>query len=350
MLSVRERSRAGLALLAAGATAGLLAGVAAAHKQTAGSNKRAAQQAAPGLLAALMLPLGASAVASDPSRLHLLGRAPSAPVTPNLVDAHGFWHVPGTPGSVLRWIEDHPPAGGERDLGGQSGSSSSGVTAQWEGYSFASVAGVLSYRALLVEVAAAAGGGTALRADGQAVWLVPRSGSEWIPAGVRAIVISSKRVNGPSIGPRTVTGARTVKRIVSLVNELPAAQPGVYSCPDDTGPFVTLRFATAPSSGRTIAVADADGSGCGLVSLRIGNRTEPPLTGGPRLIHRLQPLLRTKLSPDRPRTPTPGAAQPGASAQGTTTASSNGELRATTYSAGSESDRFSSTWVSRGGT
>jgi thiamine biosynthesis lipoprotein len=46
----------------------------------------------------------------------------------------------------------------------------------------------------------------------------------------------------------------------------------------------------------------------------------------------------------------PGRLSPGASAQGTITASSSGESRATTYSAGSESDMFSSTWVSRGGT
>ena len=38
------------------------------------------------------------------------------------------------------------------------------------------------------------------------------------------------------------------------------------------------------------------------------------------------------------------------SAHGTTTASSWGESRATTYSAGSESETFSTTWVMRGGT
>jgi len=42
--------------------------------------------------------------------------------------------------------------------------------------------------------------------------------------------------------------------------------------------------------------------------------------------------------------------RPASSAQGTTTASSCGESRATTYSAGSVSETFSSTWVSRGGT
>jgi thiamine biosynthesis lipoprotein len=44
------------------------------------------------------------------------------------------------------------------------------------------------------------------------------------------------------------------------------------------------------------------------------------------------------------------SAGPGSSAQGTTTASSSGELRATTYSAGSTSDGFSRMCVSRGGT
>src|ERR1700679_3675248 len=38
------------------------------------------------------------------------------------------------------------------------------------------------------------------------------------------------------------------------------------------------------------------------------------------------------------------------SAHGTRTASSVGESRATTYSAGSESDMFSTIWVTRGGT
>jgi hypothetical protein len=45
-----------------------------------------------------------------------------------------------------------------------------------------------------------------------------------------------------------------------------------------------------------------------------------------------------------------GAVKAGWSAQGTSTASSSGELRATTYSAGLESERFSRTCVSRGGT
>ncbi len=55
----------------------------------------------------------------------------------------------------------------------------------------------------------------------------------------------------------------------------------------------------------------------------------------------LQAQFRT-LATARARNPHP--------AQGTSTESSVGESRATTYSAGSESDRFWSKWVSRGGT
>src|SRR5690348_2341763 len=66
-----------------------------------------------------------------------------------------------------------------------------------------------------------------------------------------------------------------------------------------------------------------------------------------------------RLSIRQPRLPEdPPALGPGevlrdvrhCSAQGTITASSCGESRATTYSAGSVSDTFSSTCVSRGGT
>ena len=48
------------------------------------------------------------------------------------------------------------------------------------------------------------------------------------------------------------------------------------------------------------------------------------------------------------RAQAPGAA--GSSAQGTSTESSCGASRATTYSDGSDDERFSRTWVSRGGT
>jgi hypothetical protein len=110
-----------------------------------------------------------------------------------------------------------------------------GVSTRWDGCTFTPVAGVVSYRAPLVAVASASGGGSAVRADGQAVWIRPRSGSEWIGAGVRAIGIYARYLNGPSPAPRQVTDRSRVKWIVALVNALPAAQPGGYSCAWPTG-------------------------------------------------------------------------------------------------------------------
>jgi hypothetical protein len=48
---------------------------------------------------------------------------------------------------------------------------------------------------------------------------------------------------------------------------------------------------SAASGGRTLAVAIADGSGCGAVSLQVDGRAEPPLAGGRALVHRLRVLL-----------------------------------------------------------
>jgi len=39
-----------------------------------------------------------------------------------------------------------------------------------------------------------------------------------------------------------VTDLERVSRAVSLIDRLPSAQPGVSSCPEDTGPYVTLKF------------------------------------------------------------------------------------------------------------
>src|SRR5438270_1993996 len=63
--------------------------------------------------------------------------------------------------------------------------------------------------------------------------------------------------------------------------------------------------------------------------------------------------IRPPRLPEDPPAPGPGEVLRNVchcSAQGTITASSCGESRATTYSAGSVSDTFSSTCVSRGGT
>ena len=280
-----------LAIAVAGLLAAVATGGAGARPARTGS-ERLARRDAQTTLARLRLPPGATPTAGDPAPSNLLGSAPDRPATRNLVDVHAFWRVPGAPKQVLAWIESHPPAGSRLGMGGESVSSGSGVITAFDGFGWPIVPGVLSYRELLVTVAQARGGGTALRADAQSVWLAPRTASERIPAGVSVITISERRLRGSSRGPWTVSDRRRVRRIVALVNGLRLGPVGPVACPADVGPYVTLRFASA---GHGIARVVADASGCGFVSLSIHGRREPFLAGGVRLIRQLSSLLGTSL-------------------------------------------------------
>ena len=253
------------------------------------ANERHAHTAAARMMAALNLPPGAIPTRVDPLGSALLSRPPAAPATPTLVDRHAFWRVPGRPSAVLAWIEAHPPAGSKHDMSGAS-ARPGGVTATWDGYGFGPLAGILSYRELTVEVAQATSGGTALRADAEVVWVVVRSSAERVPDSVKTIGITSHRLGKPPSATYTVTSSVQVHKIVAFVNRLPLAQPGVRACPADLGPLVQLDFRGAASA-TPIAIATADGSGCGLVTLRLRGRTEPPLTGGPHLIAWLESVL-----------------------------------------------------------
>ena len=59
-----------------------------------------------------------------------------------------------------------------------------------ETFSLPPVAGVLTQRLLGVTAVPLADGATAVRTDGEAVWLTPRPRWERIPAGVRSVVLT----------------------------------------------------------------------------------------------------------------------------------------------------------------
>jgi hypothetical protein len=147
---------------------------------------------------------------------------------------------------------------------------------------------------LVVETAAASGGGTALRADGQSVWLLVRPRSERIPNGVETIAVLVRRLAQPPRLERTVTRRATVNRIIALLDDLKTAQPGARSCPADSGTKVELSLYGARA--RRLAQAVADPSGCGAVALTIRGYSQPPLTGGPDLVAHLESLLGMRLT------------------------------------------------------
>jgi hypothetical protein len=250
------------------------------------TNPSAGHKAAQRILAKVQLPPGAVAAASDPSG-GTLAHPGAYPATPNLIDLHRFWRVPGDPAEVFDWIKAHRPAGSGASYSGASGDKE-GITAQWMGFS---VGG--SSKTLVFGVAAARGGGSALRVDAQVVWVLERSPTERIPAGVHAVKVSEQRLGGPPRGPWTITTHARLADAAALIDRLPASQPGLSSCPSDTGPYVTLAFLSP--SGANLATAVVDGSGCLGVTLSIDGRQRHGLEGNAKLVGELSRALGVRL-------------------------------------------------------
>jgi hypothetical protein len=236
------------------------------------------------------LPSGAVQSATDPSNGRL-ARPAVYPATLDLVDRHRFWRVAGDPLSVFHWIERHPPRGSritETGSGGRYGTPHE----WWVGFSFLATIADAPSETLLAEVAAARGGGAAVRVDAEVVWLFTRPNWERIPAA-KLVTITWRDPRRRGEGRLVVNDQTKVARIVSLVNDLPAAQPGTRSCPRAPGAVLSLSFlrsATAPALARVMA----DGGGCGGVTVTLRGRGAPELKRGPELITRLQSLLKTR--------------------------------------------------------
>jgi hypothetical protein len=255
-------------LLAAGAVA------APAGAASTAANERAARADATALLARLALPAGATPSASEPAGdgSALAQPAVGPPLTTNVVDDHAWWIVPGAPADVLAYVYAHRPAGSARVLAG------TGAGVAFTGFDRPAVAGVLPLRRTLVAVVALPGGSTGLRADAQVVWETARPASERIPAGIRRVRVS---VSPPVRPPFTIASATRVRQIVAALDALPAAQPGVSSCPLDTGDRVRLAFYARHGPVRAVAVVDP--GGCGGVQLKVDGKPQPALAGGSTL-------------------------------------------------------------------
>jgi hypothetical protein len=253
------------------------------------ANKRFAQRDVHKLITRVVLPAGATLTAHDPATDSALAESAFGAATPALVDLRRFYRVAGEqPRAVLAWFQGHVPAGASRSMSGSG--SGPGYSFSALEYSFRAISSALVSRDISVSVAAARGGGTAIRIDAQDIWWVPRPRSERVPAGVQLIDVTVQRLNPTSTTSLTVTDAAKVRRIVSLVNALPPAQPGTYSCPADLGPSVTLSFRAAPGA-TPLAGAVADGTGCGGVTFTLGGKSEPGLSGGYDLVSQLEKLL-----------------------------------------------------------
>jgi hypothetical protein len=203
-----------------------------------------------------------------------------------------WWRVPGQPRAVLSWVRAHLPSGFTPDGSGSStfrNSAGALIESQGDVFALSPVPGVLPQRQLVV-TAMPDRGQTALRTDAQVAWLPTRPAADRIPSGVRAVTVTP--LFGSDQDPRgdrldhafTVTDPATVARIVALANGLTVYPPGVRECPASFGGAMRLAFLARPG-GRVMARFDAQYGGCGVVSVSVGGKPQPPLstytTSGP---------------------------------------------------------------------
>jgi hypothetical protein len=126
-------------------------------------NLRVARAEARQLLGLIRLPPGARSSARIPAGAGaaLSSYSVSVPVVPHLVDLDEFFTAPGTPASVIGWMQLHRPAGSSQD---DSGTGSAGE--QWTSFAFKSIPGFATWPDLVVN-AVPARGGVAVRVDAQ---------------------------------------------------------------------------------------------------------------------------------------------------------------------------------------
>jgi hypothetical protein len=267
---------AGLAVVVA-VLPGATARTVRSGRTTASSSRSVAREQARSLLRSLSVPPGSTRSAVEPSGDGSVLAQPSAqPATPNLVDDHAWWAVPGTPRAAIAFVEAHRPAGSKLDS-----SADGNIAPDFHaiGFDWGPVVHLLWSRSLVVEVVRLTDGDTGLRADSEVVWITPRPATERIPSGVTSLRVGVTR--GQQVLERsfTVTNVRPVRRIAALIDSLPAAQPGAFSCPSDFGIEVRLTFESV--AGKPLAVAAANPDGCQEVALTIRGHRQPKLTSTP---------------------------------------------------------------------
>jgi hypothetical protein len=261
-----------------------------------------ARAVARSLLDAFGVPSDAVALASVP-RSSPVASAPERLATPNLVDVHRIWRVPGSPRKILALVRHSHPAGLRIDGGGSGGHHAIGQpeieTSWWVTFKADPRSG-LGSETLTISMTAAPKGGTLLRADGQAVWLNTRSPAERVPAGESSIEIARGPTYRQITLRRTISAAGSVKRIVAAIDMLPIVQPGTTACPEEPlGPVVRLSFRN--HTGKVLAqAAQAAGSevgNCSPMYFSIKGHEQKPLTEGRGVIDTASQIVGVELLP-----------------------------------------------------
>jgi hypothetical protein len=269
---------------------------AAAGHSAAPESAPSAQADAAAMLAELPLPAGSQKSSTDPQEAgSLLAGPATGTASPNGVDEHAWWLVPAAPAEALVYICKHLPPGSGRSEYGTGPSGSNIPENTFAGFTWPGGPGTLVVWAVRLP-----SGSSALRADAEVVWIVPRAASERIPGGVRRLAISAHTSARTRIGteraaalrrlPSRVTSVARIAKIITMLNGLRVRQPGVSNCTLAPTGSVRLAF-SANSKASPLAVATINTAGCGGVGLTIHGVAEPELEGGWYLVEQITHAL-----------------------------------------------------------
>jgi len=194
--------------------------------------------------------------------------------TPHRVDIFKVWWLPERPAQVIKFIEAHLPPGAIFRYGYPSEAASVNVNAQDVFIRFSGNLHPAIWRELVVAVARMPGGGSVLRADGEAAWLYPRSTAEQFPVSVDRVQ-ASLYVPGHRYVPMSTTSDGRIQTLIALLNTLLVRQ-GTPGCgAGDTGVRESFAFY---SRGRVHPVATAVYSpSCDTIAVTIRGRSQPSL-------------------------------------------------------------------------
>jgi hypothetical protein len=254
------------------------------------------------LLGALRVPSDVIPLGSVP-RSSPIGSVSARLATPNLVDVHRIWRVPGSPREVLAVVRHSHPAGLTMNGGGSSGKHGVGereVEYLWYVTFQARPRRGLGSEVLAISTTAAPGGGTLLRADGEVVWVSARPPAERVPAGVSSIEVARGPTYKQMTLRRTISASASVRRIIAAIDMLPIVQPGTWGCPEEpVGPVVRLSF--RGDAGRVLAeavqAAGDEVGNCSPMYFSVRGREEKPLAEGASVIGIISQMLGLKLLP-----------------------------------------------------
>ena len=296
----RSLAVAGVAALALG----IAADVAVAAAQSAGEHtdhapfatRAESRRLAKRLLSKAVLPPGTRRFLGKKLPAILNSPAEQTSATP-LIDVHRAFTERWSMRRTADFLSHHHPSGWAYD---GTGSSSYGKTVVEEDVTYALRHLPPAFRdiEMLIEVAPARHGHALARVDIQVVWSGRKPAADYLVARhYRAV-----RIDEWSYGARTRHVRRTftqraiIDKLTRVLNPIPIAPGGAWSCPVFDGPTVRLTF--KPVKGRPGAVVTAYICPPGY-DITIGNHSEPALVDNGKIEKIADKLLRGSHQPKR---------------------------------------------------